>query len=90
MGIGDRRLLQVLVDAAAPANKLGFQFDRHARAVRLIDPFDAVLLDVEPPLFRRGDVDASPLPLRILGSLRLRVDLDFVVVGRLSWPRFRR
>ena len=85
--IGDRRLLQVLVDAAAAADEAAFELDRHARAVIQLDPLDAVLLDVLAARVAGRNVFALALPLRISGRLRLGVDLDFVVVGRLALAR---
>ena len=81
--IGDRRLREILVDAAAAADVLGFQLDRHPRAVRLLDPFDAVLGDRAPPLSPGRDVDPFAAAVENLRLVLLGVDLDFVVVGRL-------
>ena len=63
MRIGDGRLLQIFVDAAAAALVRPFQFDRHARAVDIfvaivnVDPFDAVLRDVSCAFVARRNVD---------------------------------
>src|SRR4051812_25999010 len=44
--IGNRGLIEVLVDAAATASELGFEFDGDARAVVNFVPFDAVFFPV--------------------------------------------
>jgi hypothetical protein len=42
--VGNRRLLQILVDAAAAADEFGLQLDRHLGAVILRNPVvDAML-----------------------------------------------
>ncbi len=82
--VGDGRLLQVFVDAAAAPVILGFQLDRHSRAVIQVDPFDAMLRDILRPLFARRNVVAFAPAVENLGKVLLRVDLNFVVVGRLA------
>ena len=75
--------VQILVDAAAAAGELRFELDRHSRAVRLIDPLDAVLLAIGFALLTRRNVDAFAVAVEDLRLVPLRVDLNFVVVGRL-------
>ncbi len=89
MRIGDGRLLQVLVDAAAAADELGFEFDGHPGAVRLVDPLDAMLFDVVGALFAGRNVDSFPFAVEDSGLVLLGVDLDFVVVGRFPGRDFR-
>jgi len=48
-----------------------------------LDPFDAVLGDGLLAAFAGRDVDALALAVENLRPVLLRVDLDFVVVGRL-------
>src|SRR5207249_7854030 len=68
--IGNRRLFEVLIDAAAPAHEAALQLDRHASAAskfmmtmavmlrnRIVRyPFNAVIDDVLVPFFARGNV----------------------------------
>ena len=66
---------------AASADELCFQLDGHTRAVRLVDPFDAMLLDVARHPFDAGrDVDTLAATVHDLGLVFLRVDLDLVVM----------
>ena len=70
--IGDGRLFEVVVDAAAAALVPGLQLDGDPRAVVDFDPLDAVFLDrpFGPSSFG-GISTPSPLPLRISGWFRL-------------------
>lgn len=76
--VRDRRLLEILLDAAAAALELRLHLDRHAGAVVdgftlvvLGDPFDLVLRHQVSAALARGDVDAFPLPFKISGWLVL-------------------
>ena len=53
--VGDGRLFEIIVDAAAAALVLAFQLDGHARAVVRVDPLDAVLLDRLVARHRRAE-----------------------------------
>ena len=88
MGIGDRRLLQILLDAAAAPLKLRLHFDRHPRAVvdRLSlvvfgNPLDGVLLHQFRATLAGGDVDALSLAVEDLGLIGFGVDPQFGIVG---------
>ncbi len=84
MGVGDRRLFEILVDAAAPAVELAFQLDRHPRAVVEFDPLDAVFFDVLGAGVFWRNILAFATAVQDLWHVALGVDLDFVVVGRLA------
>ena len=81
MGIGDRRLLEIFLDAAAAALELRLHLDRHAGAVLdrvalvvLGDPLDRVLLHQFCAALAGGDVNAFSLAVQDLGLVGLRVD----------------
>ena len=88
MRVGDRRLLQVLLDAPAAALELRLHLDRHAGAVvdRLAlvvggDPLDRVLLHQLGPDLAGRDLDPLPPAVEDLGLVGLGVDPQLVVVG---------
>ena len=90
VGIRDRRLLEILLDAAAAALELRLHLDRHAGAVLdgvalvvLGNPFDLVLRHQLGAALARGDVDAFPLAVQDLRLVGLRVDPQFGIVGRM-------
>ena len=85
--IGDGRLFEILVDAAAAALVAGLQLDRDPRAVVQLDPLDAVLLDDLVAHVVGRNLDAFAPAVEDLGQVALGVDLDFVVVGRLRAAR---
>ena len=74
--IGNGRLFEILVDTAASALVLGFQLDRHARAVSDFDPLDAVFFDGFCRPSRR-DLDPFASTVEDFGLVLLGVDLDF-------------
>ena len=78
--IGDRRLLQILVDAAPAALVLGLELDGHPGAVIHLEPFDALLLDQLAAGFAGRNVDPFPLAVENLGVVLLGVDLNLEVV----------
>ena len=80
--IGDGRLLEVVVDAAAAALVAGLQLDRHPRAVVDVDPLDAVFLDGLAARVVGRDLHAFAAAVEDFGPVPLGVDLDFVVMGR--------
>src|SRR4029079_569582 len=65
--VRDRRLIEIFVDTAAAADELGFELDRHTRAVRSIFPLNAVLLAIGFPLFAGRNVFAFALAVEDLG-----------------------
>ncbi len=72
--IGDRRLLEIFVDAAAAADELRLQLDRHARAVVCIasTTHSMPCFSMYSSPFSPGGISTpSPLPLRISGSFFL-------------------
>src|SRR3954470_11806550 len=71
--IGDRRLIEVLVDAAATASELGFKFDRDTRPVINFVPFDAVFFPVSFGLLFVGrNVFAFTFAVEYLGFVSFR------------------
>ena len=88
MRIGDRGLLEVLLDAATTPLELGLHLDRHAGAVLdwlalvvLTDPLDRMLLHKLGTTLAGGDVDAVSLAVQDLGLVGLGVDPQFGIVG---------
>ena len=84
VGVGDGRLFQILIHAAASANELALQFDGDARAVIDLDPLDAMFLDVLRARFSRGNVLPVTAAVQDLGQVAFRIDLDLVVVCRFA------
>src|SRR5207237_3244985 len=94
MRIGNRRLLEIFVDAATAAYKPSLQFDGHARSaseivmmMRLLVnsrimryPLDAVIGDVFVPLFAGGDVFAISLAVDDLRLVPPGIDLNLEIV----------
>ncbi len=96
--IGDRRLLQILIDAAPPAHKTSLELDGYSRTtpqlvmLRLIVrsrivryPLDSVSGNVLAALFAGRDVFTIALAVDDLGLVTPRIDLNFEVVRR--FPR---
>ena len=90
MGVGDCRLLEIFLDAAAAALELRLHLDRHAGAVLdrvalvvLGNPLDRVLLHQLRAALAGGDVNAFSLAVQDLGLVGLRVDPQFGIVGRV-------
>jgi hypothetical protein len=90
MGIGDRRLFQILLDAAPAALELRLHLDRDPRAVVdrfaavvLRDPLDGVLLHQLDARLARRNVDAGPLAVEDFRLVGLGVDPQLGVVGRV-------
>ena len=89
MRIGDRRLLQIFLDAAAAALELCLHLDRDPRAMvdRIIavvgrHPFDGVLGHQIGPHLAGRQIDPLALAVEDLGFVGFGVDPQFVVVGR--------
>ena len=90
MGIGDRRLLEILLDAAAATLELRLHLDRHARAVidrvaEVVDghPLDVMLGHQVGCRLAGRKIDSFPLAVEDLRLVGFRVDPQLVVVGRL-------
>ena len=85
--IGDGGLFEIIVDAAAAALVAGLQLDRDARAVLdALLPLDPVLLDELVAQAVGRNLDAVAAAVENLRHVPLRVDLDFVIMGRIA-PR---
>ena len=81
--VGDCRLPEILIHAAAAADEPPFELDRHPRAaldfLRLLAigrsivslPVDAVLFQPLVKILAPIDIHSSPLPLMISGMFRL-------------------
>ena len=83
--IGDGGLFEIIVDAAAAALVAGFQLDGDPRAVLdALLPLDAVLLDELLAQAVGRNLDAVAAAVEDFGHVPLRVDLDFVVMGRIA------
>ena len=82
--VGDGRLFEIIVDAAAAALVAGLQLDRDPRAVVQVDPLDPVLLDQFVAQAVGRNLDALAPAVENLGQVPLGVDLDFVVMGRIA------
>ena len=83
--VGDGGLFEIIVDAAAASLVTRFQLDRNARAVLdALLPFDAVLLDELLAQAVGRNLDAVAPAVENFGHVSLRVDLDFVIMGRLA------
>lgn len=89
MRIRDGGLLQVFADAPTASDELGFQLDSYPRAVRLLDPLDAVLFDILFPFVARRNVNSLAFAVENAGLVFLGVDLDLIVMSRFSCSHFR-
>src|SRR5262245_51430647 len=99
MWIGDSRLFQIFVHAAAPALVAPFELDRDARAAAhfmvmmgllirigvVRHPFDTMVRDVLLAFFSGWNVFSVTFAVDDLRHVPPRVDLDFEVVRRLPW-----